>query len=110
MKRSQSAYARCRKYRLSAGALILATGIFAAPANADDFVIDQPVNQTNGGFPINDDDTLTIEATGAINTIGDAEDGISAGSRNAITNFGSITTEGLFANGIEAFDTKVIVN
>ena len=70
-------------------------GILATSASADDFVIDQPVNQTNGGFPIDDDDTLTVEATGAINTIGDGEDGIFAGSRNTLTNFGSITTNGL---------------
>jgi hypothetical protein len=99
VKRSQSASARSRRYLL-AGALLLAASIFAGAANADDFVIDQPVNQTNGGFQIDDDDTLTIGETGAINTDEDEENGIEAGSRNAFTTFGNIRTAGNFANAI----------
>ena len=77
-------------------------------ALAADFVIDRPVTTTNGGNTLNGDDTLTVNAGGAITTSGN---GISAtGTGNTIVNNGSINTSGRSSEGIDVDDRNTITN
>ncbi len=77
-----------------------------AIAVADDFVIDTPVNVTNGGFLIDGDDTLTITPTGSIST--NFLPGVVAfGGNNTIDNQGAIATTGL-GNGIDITSNSTV--
>jgi hypothetical protein len=80
-------------------------GLLAGPAQAEDFVIDQPTDQQNGGHPIDNDDTLTVKKTGTINVTGGFA-GVKADDGNTITIDGSIATA--FGYGIDIFGENTI--
>lgn len=56
---------RSTAHLLLGAAMTLTTGL-AAPALADDFVVNTPVATTNGGNSVNGNDSLTITSTGSI--------------------------------------------
>ncbi len=122
---------RSTAHLLLGAAMTMTTGL-AAPALADDFVVNTPVATTNGGNNVNGNDSLTITSTGSIiagadavnaggaaNTIlnngqlqttGANNEGIFAGDDNTITNNGGISTVGSFAEGVDADDDNTIAN
>ncbi|WP_316014294.1 autotransporter domain-containing protein [Roseobacter sp. HKCCA0434] len=90
-----------RPHRRGALALLLASTA-AMPAFAEDFVVDFPTAQTNGGFVVDGDDTISLVAPGAIETVGDSQHGIATtGDGNAILADSTLNTSGLTANAID---------
>jgi hypothetical protein len=73
------------------------TGLSAgsAPCFAGNFIVDFSSNQTNGGFMIDGDDSLTITPSGSISVALGASAGIvSTVGYNVITNYGAVQIKG----------------
>jgi autotransporter-like protein len=78
----------------------------AAPARADDFVVDTATTTTNGGNTVDGGDTLTVTEDGSIETTGVSVHGVSAtGPDNAVTNHGTISTQGNSGIAIYNYDS-----
>ena len=83
---------------------------FMPIAQADDFVISTPETTTNGGVPIDGDDTLTITGTGSITTTG-ARAINPGGLNNRIINNGTVSTSGSGAEAVSALnDNHTVIN
>jgi len=83
--------------------LVSLTGLSAgsAPCFAGNFIVDFSSNQTNGGFMIDGDDSLTITPSGSISVALGASAGIvSTVGYNVITNYGAVQIKGQDIHGI----------
>lgn len=113
--------------------LLLGFCLAAAPALADDFVVNAPSTATNGGNVLNGNDNLavtdsgsiatagtpavnltgtgnTVMNNGSVSTVGNNTRGIVTVDGNTITNSGMLTTSGVNSDGIRFDDSNVITN
>lgn len=91
--------------RLSVSTCIL-IGWGTIPSYADDFTVNGPTFETNGGplANLDGDDTMTVTATGSITVVGDGQHAIeTTGDNNVVTIEvgGALTTTGVTGFGVD---------